>query len=241
MALRLPFWGTVLTITGVCVLCSLGTWQMARLQWKQSLIQVIEAEYALDASEVSLSEDALVKAVLFKRGHIAGVYQHDKEIKISSRVHKSVPGYHIVTPFILDNGASILVNRGWIPIEAERGDDYAVARAQGRVVLVGGMRAPHKPSSFVPQNKPERDVWYRLDIEQVADVKGMSTVSPNIFYVEQRAQKSGEAYPIIQHARLKLNNNHAQYAIFWFTMAFMMCVVYVFRFIVPQYRKHSLS
>lgn len=238
--MKLPFWGTVLTIVGVAILCSLGFWQFARLQWKQELISTINAEYGVDSAAVHLSAKDIMQPVLFKRGQIFGQYHHDKEIRISSRVHESIPGYHIVTPFSLDGGAIILVNRGWIPIEEERNDDFLVRRPTGHVTLLGGLREPQGTSSFVPHNNPENDVWYRIDIQQIETVRGVSNVSPNVFYVEALIQAQTPSlgkYPIVQQSRLTLNNNHAQYTFFWFTMAVMMCVVYVFRFIVPQYRK----
>ena len=56
--MRLPFWGTILTICGICVLCALGTWQYQRLQWKNEILKTIDAEYGLDVSKKKfLAED----------------------------------------------------------------------------------------------------------------------------------------------------------------------------------------
>ena len=44
--MKLPVWGTILTVIGVVVLCTLGTWQLDRLAWKKDLIAKLDAAYA---------------------------------------------------------------------------------------------------------------------------------------------------------------------------------------------------
>ena len=236
--MKLPFWGTVLTIIGVAVLCTLGTWQVQRLQWKTDILDAIEAEYAVDVLKVPLSQDVLSEDIDFKRGHIEGTYMHDKEVLLQPRMHDGDVGYHVLTPLRLSGaqGIVILVNRGWVPFDWDALGDDKVRKPGGVLKVTGMLRSVPLVSSFVPKNIPEQSMWYRIDLEQIMMVRGLEDFASNIFYVE--AESEGEqAYPIAAATRISLNNNHAQYAFFWFAMAVAMVGIYILRFIAPQMQR----
>ncbi len=227
--MKLPFWGTILTVFGVFVLCSLGYWQLHRLQWKAEILADMDAQYEVDAPNTPVSLDFSSDNVAFMRGYITGIFDYDKSIMLQPRVHDGEVGYHVITPFIVEEDiySWILVNRGWVPFDWEKQS----STAGGEVKIVGMLRRPPKVSSFVPDNNPDEDMWYKVDVEQIAKTKGIEGVSPNIFYVEDDA--NGDKYPIASATRVEVNNNHAQYALFWFSMAVAMIAIYLLRFVVP--------
>ena len=96
--MKLPLWGSILTICGVVTLVALGMWQVARLEWKQGILEAVAAEYAVDALTVALSRDALGVDDLFRRGYVEGSFLHDLEVHIQPRVHEGTVGYYVVTP-----------------------------------------------------------------------------------------------------------------------------------------------
>ena len=233
--MKLPFWGTVLSIVGVAVLCTLGTWQVQRLQWKAGILDAIEAEYAVDASENLLSQAMLSKDIDFKRGYIVGTYMHDKTVLLHPRMHKKEVGYHVLTPLRIsgDQGSVILVNRGWVPLDWDALSDDEVRKSDGVLKITGMLRSAPRVNSFVPENIPDQDIWYRIDLEQIAQAQGLQPFVSNMLYAETEGG-GGKAYPVAAATRISPNNNHAQYAFFWFAMAVAMVGVYILRFIVPQ-------
>ncbi|PCJ03246.1 MAG: cytochrome oxidase biogenesis protein Surf1, facilitates heme A insertion [Alphaproteobacteria bacterium] len=238
--MKLPFWGTVLTIIGVAILCTLGTWQVQRLQWKSDILDAIEAEYAVDASENLLSQAMLSEEIDFKRGHIVGTYMHDKTVLLQPRMHDGEVGYHVLTPLYLSGAQDIiiLVNRGWVPFDWDvLGDDKA-RKPDGVLKITGMLRSVPRVSSFVPENVPAQSMWYRIDLEQIAVVRGLKGVASNIFYVETEGADE-KMYPIAAATRINPNNNHAQYAFFWFAMAVAMVGIYILRFIAPQMNREK--
>ncbi|MGH1404642.1 MAG: SURF1 family protein [Alphaproteobacteria bacterium] len=239
--MKLPFWATFFTLSGVVVLCALGTWQLHRLGWKQEILTAIDREYAIDPMTRALEvSDLPVGSLDFKRGYLIGRYQNDKEIVVQSRTYKGVPGYHILVPLTLEGQAgAILVNRGWIPIESERDHDFKLDRHDQLVTVTGILRPVPQDNAFVPYNSPDQDMWYRIDIGEIAEKQGVSNLYSAIFYVEQEGKNVREAdlYPKPVAAKLRPNNNHAQYTFFWFTMACALIGVYVFRFILPTLKQ----
>ncbi len=161
--MKLPFWATIFTITGVIILCALGSWQVKRLIWKTNLIERIQAEVTIDSSAVAIAPEDDLSEMLLKRGFLKGEFLHDKTILIQARTYKGHPGYHIITPFKMAdyNDKIMFVNRGWIPVELTFEDDIVI-KPRGLIMITGALRPAPEYNSFIPKNSPSEDQWYRI-------------------------------------------------------------------------------
>ncbi|MGH1456133.1 MAG: SURF1 family protein [Alphaproteobacteria bacterium] len=234
--MKLPFWATIFTIIGVMVLCALGSWQVQRLQWKTEILEhVDEAFTEIEGGQIqpfSLVAD-MVRNDFIVGGSVRGTYLHDKAILIQSRVYDRVPGYHVVTPFVVSSPEIppvILVNRGWIPLEAERGDAFEMQYPEGEVEISGMLVAP-PDAKYQPENDMARDMWYRIDIEQLRDFMKIKYLEPKILYIGDAVVEYFYPVPVMGALRSNIHNNHKQYAFFWFAMAFVLIGVYAARFV----------
>lgn len=230
--MKLPFFATLFTFMGVVVLCLLGSWQIQRLQWKQGILDNIAAEMEVDAASRFIDLQFVPDDMLFMRGHVTGRFDHDKEFFLQSRTHDGVPGYHLIAPLLVDDKTTLLVNRGWVPIELERKEGFSIFRPQGTVTLVGMLTALPEYNAFVPENDLENSTWYKIDIREISEHFLIDTLSDGLFYVD--GEEIVGQYPVPAAQILSPSNNHAQYAVFWFTMAAAFVFVYFFRFIAPQ-------
>ena len=230
--MKLPFWATILTALGVVVLCGLGLWQSERLEWKKALLERIDEEYAVNASSAALDPSVDLQDAIIKRGFLEGRYLHDLAVLIQPRTYEGKPGYHIVTPFKMNNRENVIfVNRGWIPI----GEDIEIQKPQGFVKIIGLLRQASLYNGFVPHNEPQNDQWYRVDPMEIAKIKNIDSYYMNIFYDEGGgAVPDMMKYPVPSTSHVQLNNNHAQYMAFWFFMAVVLVGVYCVRFLLPQ-------
>lgn len=220
MSIKLPFWATVFTVLGMGVLCALGTWQLHRLAWKEDLLRRIDAAYQLDAARTRLDPDTE-----FGRGRVRGVYDRGHEILLGPRTHEGMPGFHVITPLILEDGSVLLVNRGWVPADLK-----APQAARGRVRVAGMLRYPQARNLFTPPNDPEKNIWYALDMDGVARAGNFKALHPFVLYLETQVPAESGPYPLAAATRPQLMNNHRQYAVFWFAMAGVLAVIYVLRF-----------
>lgn len=229
---RIPFWGSVFTITGILVLCMLGYWQVQRHGWKQELIAKVDAQYEFDASDIPITLDDMRNYSGLKRGYLTGQYSHTKAVLLQPRTHDGIAGYEVLTPFRLDNEErlSVLVNRGWIPHERERPELFLMDLPMEPLKITGMIRRAPRINAFTPENNALKDVWYRVDLNEISKHREVSLVSGVVFYVEMEERRIRD-YPLPVSHRSSLRNNHAQYAAFWFSMAFFMVVIYWFRFI----------
>ncbi len=224
-----PFWATVLTIIGVLILCGLGTWQIKRLSWKQNLLAQIEQEHARDVSRIIIEPSDITADMNMQRGVIYGTFDHDHEIAIAPRTHEGTPGYHILTPLLLQDDSIMIVNRGWVPLDKRAIDTRPESRVSGKTKVTGIFRTPQKPNIFVPQNAPNQGQWYRIDINDIQNHIGKDEIKPVILYAE--ATDNQNLLPLSSATKPQLNNNHLQYAFFWFSLAVTLIIIYILRFV----------
>ncbi len=228
--MKFPLWATLFTLLSLTILCSLGTWQLYRLEWKRVILERLEAEYARNPLENRLRyEDFRAKDLHFVRGAVRGRFLHLREIPLAPRTLDGRPGYHILTPFELEEGGTILINRGWVPLELKTPNTRPESLVGGTLTITGLFRQPERANPFIPNNAPQTNDWYRIDLEQIAQAKNLDKPAPVILYAEHTANEA--AYPVPSTKQWRPNNNHFAYACFWFSMAVILIAVYWLRFL----------
>lgn len=228
--MRFPVWATLFTVAAIVVLCGLGTWQLQRLEWKREMIATLDREAKKDPLQTMLAYDALQKGaeIDLKRGGVRGRFLHTREIALGPRTWNGEAGYHIFTPFELEGGGTVLINRGWVPLALKNPYSRPESLIGGDMEIGGTFHLPEVPNPFVPGNRPEKEEWYRLDLAQIAKARGLEKLAPVVLYAEV-APQAGE-YPVMEATRWHPRNQHLAYAFFWFSMAGVLAVVYGVRF-----------
>jgi len=230
--MKLPFWAAIMSVLGFVFLSYLGVWQINRMHWKSGILATIDREYAYEASQRNLAEllkdqDYFENDQGVRRGYLIGFFQTDKSLLLGPRVHNNTPGYHLITPFEVEgSGNVILVNRGWVPSGYDMNKETAGMEVQK---ITGIMMAPYKDNMFVPDNNPAKEEWFRLDYKDIQISRNIDNLIHLVFYEEKQVMQSGK-HPVSTDIFTRPNNNHMQYAAFWFIMALALAVVYVFRF-----------
>jgi surfeit locus 1 family protein len=217
---------TLFTIPIVLVCAALGVWQLQRLEWKQGLIAQREA--AVAAAPVAPPQtlgDA--RALEFRLVVADGVFGHDKEIFLNAIGPKGGTGFDVLTPLRESGGGILFVNRGFVPTELKDPAKRAAGQPAGTVRVEGRLRlAPEKKLNwFVPDNRPDRDDWFWVDLPAMAAADGLANVAP--FYIEADATPNPGGWPKGGVTPLALPNDHLQYAITWFSLAAAAIVIYL--------------
>ena len=107
------FTAAVVAATG-----GLALWQFDRAAQKRALERAARA--GLAAAPVFLSAKAAEEPRRFQRARAAGAFVSGADVLIDNRVRGRRPGYDVVSPFRLDGGEVVIVNRGWIPARLDR-------------------------------------------------------------------------------------------------------------------------
>jgi surfeit locus 1 family protein len=92
----------------------LGNWQLDRAAQKAGLQQSFNEAPAF----ASLPADAA--AVRYARVDVTGRFDPQRHVLVDNRVFFGRAGVHVLTPFRLNDGRTVLVNRGWLPLPPDR-------------------------------------------------------------------------------------------------------------------------
>jgi surfeit locus 1 family protein len=221
-----------LCLTGIAFLLGLGTWQVERLGWKNGLIETIEAR--VHAAPAPLGD---VEALFERTGdvdyvpvRVSGRFLHADERHFLS-TFGGAAGWNIFTPLRLDDGRTLFVNRGFVPYDRKAPETRADGQVEGEVEIAGIARndIAQKPSSFVPDNDPVKNVffWKHLpDLARGLPAADTAGLLPFIVDAEPNAA-SGPGGPVGGTTVVDIPNSHLQYAITWYGLALVLAVMLV--------------
>jgi surfeit locus 1 family protein len=196
---------------------ALGVWQLERLQWKLALIH--QADSNLSAPPIPVAQALALgpEAAQYRRVNLSGRFENPKEAYVFGTAAGGAAVYHVVTPFRLNEGRVLLVDRGIVP---ERLRDPRTRRAgerQGEQRITGVWRIPDAPGLFTPAPNASKRIWYARDVEGIARNDHLKLAAPVL--VEADATPNPGGWPRGGQTMVHFRNEHLQYAITWFALA----------------------
>lgn len=193
---------------------TLGTWQIQRLEWKRGVIKQLNEGYSQAENAPSLSlEDIRNTQEDILYGSITGRLLYNKELLFGPKPHDGEIGYHVITPLKTASG-TILINRGWVQSKP----DHQTIYPRETVRVTGTIRKPDW-NKFTPDNNPESNVWTKLDVTQIANFLELKNISSKMIYLDRSIIENDPVIAV--HQKWYPRNKHKQYAVFWFSMAFI--------------------
>jgi surfeit locus 1 family protein len=219
----------IATILGVVMLCTLGFWQLQRLQWKTALIAERRAELVAPPVALSaiLSDIKAGKAVDYRPVTLSGRFLPGKDLHLFSTAYG--PGWEIVSPFLTSEGAMVLVDRGFLP--EMTGKEIMSPAPPATPLAISGFA--HEPAAgkpaFVPRNDPERNRWFWWDLPAMAAAAAAGEAGPVAPVLVQLsgAPLGGNDAPRPVAPVIAIPNNHLAYALTWFGLALALAIVAV--------------
>ncbi|GJD61926.1 SURF1 family protein [Methylobacterium frigidaeris] len=214
----------------LAILIGLGVWQLERKAWKEALIDRIVARSRIEPPAPLPAFDRFDPARdEFERVRATGRFLQDKETLVHGLAPGDTPGralqgYYVVTPLRLDDGRTVLVNRGFVPTELKDPARRAAGQVEGETTVTGMLRQSEVRAMFVPAPNPQTGEWFNRDVAGIAAAKDLAGVAP--YLIEADATPNPGGWPKGGQLRVDLPNNHLQYAFTWFGLA--LCLVGVF-------------
>ena len=198
----------------VTLFCSLGTWQLYRLQWKLDLISQIDN--GLKSSPVKFSNDINKN---YQRVELIGRYNFERQIYLYSLNEKGEPGYDVVTLFETSNNENVLVNRGWIQKKYKNNLPKTLTNSK----ITGILRNANRKNLFTPDNDLKKNIWFHLKTEDVEKFTGKK-FNNYIVYLEDKDVN----IPSPKKITVDLPNNHLKYAITWYAISISITFYYLY-------------
>lgn len=112
---RTRWWMLLLTLALSALMSGLGVWQLQRGHDKQALLD----RYARAAGQAPqpLAAQGPAAADTLSRVQVRGHYEPERQLLLDNQGLDGRPGYHVWSALRADDGALIVVDRGWISRE----------------------------------------------------------------------------------------------------------------------------
>lgn len=196
----------------------LAPWQLNKDDDIVQRNEQIDAAFDVDpvaAGEVFDAQGAIEAGEEWARVILEGRYLAQDEVLLRNRPVDSSPAFHSLTPFQLNSGEVILVNRGFEP-PLEGGVPPIDAPPSGEQSIVGHARL----NEIVPTSEPIEDQGYRqvygINTDQISEVTGTDLAED---YVQLSEGEAGElnAIPVPKLDR----GSHLSYGFQWIAFGIM--------------------
>ena len=223
---------TIFALAGIAVLIGLGVWQLERKVWKENLIATVTARLAHAPEQLppratwpQLTQQAdEYRRVAFPAEFLPGEEALVYTAGSSFRPDVTGVGYWVFAPARLADGNIVLVDRGFVPADRKDPAGRAAGAPHGVISVVGVVRWPETRGMFTPADDPKTNVWYLRDPKAMAAAKKWDVTAP--FYIEQESPVPPGGWPKPGKLAVTLRDDHLQYAITWFGLAFGLAGVY---------------
>ena len=184
----------------------LGIWQLERREWKAGLIETIDAR--LLTPPVAMPAD-LSPEWEFRRVLVQGTVAGGQWFRFPGRSRDGQVGDALMAIVEKDDGGLVAVEYGWIEFGAP------LPSVPLALATEGILRQPSQPGWFTPDNNAEDNAWYRVDPAMMAESVGLDPTALASMYVRPSTWQPS------------LPNDHLQYAITWFSLAGVFCIIFL--------------
>jgi len=230
----------VFTALMVLVFAGLGIWQLQRRAEKHALIAMLNERLA--AAPAPLPPRSQWNALTpgrdeFRRIAFSATYAPLPDAMVYSagsavRNDVSGPGTWAFLPAQLADGNTIVVNTGFVQntMQDRAQQDRAVRRliTGDPVQFTGYIRFPESAGALTPSESVAKRLWFTRDHLAMSRVlgwvEGGKAVAP--FYVDLETPAPESGIPKPGPLSVHLKDDHLQYAVTWFTLAFAVVIAF---------------
>ena len=217
---------TILAFTLAYTMFSLGQWQLSRAQYKDNLQQKIAERQNMPAIGYNQlphePEDRFFLPVKFQ-----GSFDAEHSILLDNKIGDGVVGYEVFTPFMMANGVTILVNRGFVPLGRSRQVLPDFDTPEDIMTIQGLMEKTPSKGVILSEDLHESDIWplvlQYIDITELESKLNYHLMSMIVRLAENEPGGFKYHQPV-------LNFNSAKnrgYAFQWFAMMTALLILFI--------------
>lgn len=227
---------TLLVIAAAAVCARLGVWQLDRLKQRRAFNSHVFAMRAAPPLELSAqAASEALSGMEYRPARATGTYDFAHQIAVRNQSYNDQYGLHLVTPLVMEDGAALLVDRGWIPAEgnAAPADWHKYDFPAGKVTVQGIVRESQSKPGFggiadptLTPGQKGLDQWIYVNVGRIAKQMPYPLLP---VYLEQDPEPNRTDPPIPFQEQLDLSEGpHQGYAIQWFSFAALLLIGYPF-------------
>ncbi len=220
----------------------LGVWQLSRAAEKEQAQAALDSRgAAAPLAQAELAAEARQAAAQhFRRITLRGRWVDGRTVFLDNRPMAGRPGFYVVTPLLIgEGGDAVLVQRGWVPRDAnDRTRVPAVPAAQGMVAIEGRIAPP--PSRLYELGvEGQGPIRQNLELDAFARETGLRLRPLSVLQADGDGT-AGDGLLRQWPAPAVDVHKHYGYAFQWFALAALITGLYVwFQLVRPRLRRQA--
>ena len=240
----LGFWSFILLMLALTALfVGLGIWQVDRLAWKEGLIAEVTARLDQPPYDLPAADQwSTLEPDTFTYHPVTGTGENIPDRTVLSftsledpKGKYQGPGDWVMTPFAVDGGGTVFINRGFVPQAQAKAFLGPETVPKGHMSITGIGVAPEQAGPFTPGPDPARKTEWVRDPARLAALAGVS--GPVLALTLDAPAAGPGALPQGGETTIEFPNNHLGYAMTWFGFALLtpsLLIFWVWRQVRPQ-------
>ena len=218
---------TLITLPMLVGLLLLGSWQTQRAGWKDNLIETLTSrmDTPIPFPPSTTWSDQPLENLTYYQVRLTGQFDHQKERHVY-RTYKGQQGYRIVTPFILQAGGTVMIDRGFVPTHLKDPASRLASKTNGMLTVRGLLRPLEKRGFFDPPHEPDNNIWFARDTAMARTATMQYPMAPFFVSLLPRPNAKG-LYPYPTEPYINLTQRHRAYAITWYSLAIALVILYI--------------
>jgi surfeit locus 1 family protein len=225
---------TIATAVVFALLASLGVWQWHRLHWKEALIAQVESRLHESPVAAPAPPDwpALdLAAADYTPVTVTGRFLNDREAHLYTTLNPprgplGGVGWFVFTPLETDQGWIVYVNRGFVPDDRRLPQTRPGSLPAGEVTVTGLLRRPEQPLHWFSSGISDNDQWFAREPALFARQAGLPADRVAPYSIDAYATQNPGGLPQGGETVVSFPNNHLQYVVTWFGLAFALLAVF---------------
>ncbi|MGC9271006.1 SURF1 family protein [Acidiphilium sp.] len=204
----------------ICLLLTLGVWQVHRWHYKDRIQREVVAAQVLPPIALPANPTAYQKVA------ITGHWISDRAAFYGDQIRNSpagpLQGAQLIMPFARDDGTVVMVDLGWV---AGTAPEPAPVPA-GPAVVSGYVQAAQSFGPFAAKSNTDKKIFYTLNPTKIGAALGLHRVAP--FTLIMLGPQPIAGGPVPAASLPQPPNNSQQYALTWFGLALVVAIEFIF-------------
>lgn len=226
--------GLFITIICIPLFIKLGLWQYGKAQ-QQIIIQAAYKQSIHDTAFKLPLELPSYDGLRYKKVNVSGHYETEYQILLDNQVENQRVGFHVITPFKIDNTDKyVLVDRGWLLGKDRHTDLPTFDTPSNKLEVVGQVWLPSakiftlEKNSALDVDKTHKGAWAK--VWQNMDMAKYKQLAPiKILPIVIRLDSESPAAGFLRNWQIPSDKiaTNLGYAYQWFGFAFATCAIFL--------------
>jgi len=220
-----PILAILATLFLFAIFAGLGRWQLDRMYQKEQIAAQHQQRQSEPAATTLPPPDADLESWRYRRVRLSGEWLGERQFLLDNQVLDRQVGFNVLTPLVLDDGRTVLVDRGWVALGLRREDLPDVRLTTEIGTLEGTVYVPFGEPFALDSATVGALGWPRivqyLDFDALGDVLGRELLPLVVRMSPQQAGGYKRKWPLVAMSADK----HLAYAVQWFGLAIVPVIL----------------